>query len=71
MDRYELQLPAQSFKHVFFLCDEFFVAVRNADVVQKLIYTWIGFFKVFGANEETGEGDKTDHVLLGLALEVG
>ena len=29
----ELYLPAKSLKHIFFLRDELFVAIRDADVV--------------------------------------
>ena len=50
--RDELDLPAEGFKHVLFLHDEVVVAERDTCVLEELAYAGVGFFEVFGAEEE-------------------
>jgi hypothetical protein len=44
MDRDELNLPAECFKHVLFLGDELLITVWNTNIVKELIDSRVGLF---------------------------
>ena len=70
INRDELDFPAQALQHIFLLCHEFFVHVRDADVVQQLVYARVRLLQVLGAHKERAHGDQRDHIVLALVLEV-
>jgi len=66
-----LDFPAECFEHVLLLGNKLLIAVRDTDVIKKLVDAWVGFLKILRTDEQAGQRYQSHYVVSRLALEMG